>query len=121
MITIHPEDVLRSKTIEPGLYTLEVKSYKEDKDSKSGAALYVFDFVVVDAGPYQGVPISTQFSEKAMGFMIPFIQAIGGQVSDKEARTFDPNKFVGKKVKGNIVNDTYQGRTLNKINGYAPA
>lgn len=118
MINIGKEDVLRSKIVKPEWYEAIVKSCNVEENSKKDANNFVTEFVL-KGGPFDGVPITVYFSEKAVGIMIPFITAIGGKV-DENGGTFDPSRFAGKPVRVHVVNDNYQGRVTNKIDGYMP-
>lgn len=118
MFEVTAEDILRSKIVTPGLYACEIVSYKED-EAKDKSALHVFEAKIVQPGDFLGVPLRIQFSEKAMGFALPFLAALG--VDPKKPGKFDPQRFIGKKIRCNVVNDTWQGNPNNKVTGYATA
>ena len=119
MINIGKEDVLRSKIVKPEWYEAICKSVTVAENSKKDANNFVTEFIL-KGGDYDGVPITVYFSEKAPGFMIPFITACGGTVG-KDGGTFDPAKFSNKPLRVHVVNDNFQGRVTNKIDGYMPS
>lgn len=118
MINIGAEDVLRSKIMKPEWYEAVVKECRVEENKAKDANNYVTEFLIAQE-PYKGVPITVWFSEKAPGFMIPFIIALGGKIDEKGGQ-FDPSKFANKPIRVHVVNDNYMGRLTNKIDNYMP-
>jgi hypothetical protein len=114
------EDILRSKSITPGVYTGVVKSVTQKAAKTDGSTNTVFTFVIQGSpnGIFDGVPVDALFSEKAPGFAAELISILQGK--KWEGEPVDLDNAVGKKVKIHVVNDVYNGRKTNKIDGYMP-
>lgn len=118
MFEVTAEDILRSQIVTPGLYPAEITEYVEDK-AKDSSVLHVYTAKITAPGEFHGVPLRIQFSEKAMGFAIPFLAAFGIDPR-KPSGKLEPKKFVGKKLRVNVVNGTWNGNPNNQVNGFAP-
>jgi hypothetical protein len=105
--------MLRSKTVEPGWYKCLVKDVTRDSASTDGSTLAVIDFIITQEGPFQGVPMKRFFSEKAMGFSIPFFAACGAPIKE-EGGSYDFAKTKGKTILVYVKNEMYQNRMTNK-------
>lgn len=113
-------DILRGKVLEPGWYPMEVKSVTEEVSSKGDSTNYVVELEVLSPAHVVGTPLKVYFNEKAKGRMIPFVNACGADVNDKtvsveKPMAIDIDKCVNKKVQGYVKNETYDGRTINKV------
>ena len=111
-VTFTNEDILRAKLVPPNFYPLVVKSFSEEQAGTDGSALYVYD-IRIEIGPYAGVPIRYQISEKAEGMGIEFFEACGNEV--KAGIPFEYDKQVGKKMDGFVQRGEFKGRPKNEI------
>jgi hypothetical protein len=123
--SITKDDLLRAKTIKPGVYTLLVKNVSDGPgkaDPQSNVT--TIDFVV-DAGPDPsciGVPIKYWLSEKWPAGGVGFIEAVTGKKMSAEGIDIPELSIaVGRKVKAYVKNEMYQGRPTNKIDGFLAA
>lgn len=117
------EDMLRSKTVKPGMYLLSVKSVTKGpgKNDPSSETITI-NFVVEDGDKeFIGVPIPYWVSEKAPGLAVDFLEAVSGKKMSADGGSFDIEQCVGRKVKAFIKNEKYQNRMTNKIEGFMPA
>jgi hypothetical protein len=121
---ITPTDLLRSKTVQPGWYQVEVKKVVQKPAKTDGSINTIVSVIIVGGGPYDGVPIDHTFSEKAPGFAIPFVAAVTGKPirtpEDLVTAGYDFDLAEGKKIGAEVINDTYQNRLTNKIKDWKP-
>ena len=117
LLNITPEDILRSKTIKPGWYRSKVKRVGEKPAKTDGSTTFPVDFIILQAGEFQGVPVRTTFSEKAPGFSVKFIEACGKEVK-KEGGQFELTAAVDKELDIFIDNQLYEGRLTNNVKDY---
>lgn len=111
-VTFTQEDILRAKLLPPNWYSMIVAKYQEDVAGTDGSALYVYE-IKIDGGPFNGVPIRYQISEKAQGMGIEFFEACGNEVKIGVSLEYD--KQVGKKIDGFVQRSEYKGRGKNEI------
>jgi len=111
-VTFSQDDILRSKLLPPGWYPMLVKSFSEEQAGTDGSALYVWS-VIVDGGPFNGVPVRFQVSEKALGMGIEFLEASGYEV--KAGVPLELDKVVGKKLEGFVQRGEYKGKPNNQL------
>ena len=110
-VTFSQEDILRSKLLPPAWYPVLVKSYAKEQAGTDGSDLHVFS-LVVETGPFAGVPVRNQISEKALGMGIEFVEACGVPVQAGVAIEFD--KLVGKKLDMYSQRGEYKGKPNNQ-------
>ena len=77
----------------------------------------ILEFTIV-SGEFQGGKLFRLFSEKAPGFAIPFLEAIGVAV-DETGGDFDLSATKGRKLKVYNKPQTYQGNLRNNVEGFA--
>lgn len=119
LLNITKTDVLRGKSIQAGWFPVKVNEYEEAVDG-SGAALHKYHGVITE-GPHTDHPVDFQFSEKAPGFAINFINAAAGKdVIGEDGASVDMASAVGKTVKAKNEPKLYQGRTLNNWVDFMP-
>jgi hypothetical protein len=63
---------------------------------------------------FKDVPVDWNFNSKAIGFAVGFLQAFGVEV--KADTRFDLKSAEGRELDVFVENDTYQGRTVNRVN-----
>lgn len=118
--TVTKEDLLRSKTVQPGWYTCLVKSV-EQAPAKTDGSLNTNVMFVIKGGVFDGVPVDRTFSEKAPGFAVSFIEAVIGRKMTADGGEFDLEQAKGRELKVYIKNETYQNRLVNRAEDFKPA
>src|ERR1700691_3002436 len=111
-VTFGNDDILRSKLLTPGWYPVRVHNVEEQQASTDGSALYVFE-LKVEGGPFAGVPLRNQISEKALGMGIEFIECCGFEV--KPGVPLELDKLVGKAVDAFVQRGEYKGKPNNQV------
>lgn len=124
MFDIKERDILRSKEITPGFYSIKIENAFEDVAGTDGSKVIKFEGVIVD-GEFAGVPLNWQFSEKAPGFAIPFFKALGAPIGEKGAElekggSLNEKNAIGKTIKVGVKNELYQGRKVNRADQFLP-
>lgn len=117
MLSATPQDLLRSKVIEPGMYVGVIKSVVQKPAKTDGSTNTIFTFII-QGGKFDGVPVDALFSEKAPGFVAELMSILLGKPWD--GTPVDVDNSVGKKVKIHVINEKYLSRLKNTIDGYAP-
>jgi hypothetical protein len=115
--TITREDMLRGKTVEPGWYKLYVKNVSQEPATTDGSTNTIIDFTVVEEGAFKDVPLRRYFSEKAPGFIVPFLVACGAKMG-ADGGTFNMENCRGKTIMGYIINEMYNNRPTNKVEDF---
>lgn len=123
IINITPRDILRAKIVTPAWYRVKIEDLGQ-KTAKSGTSQnYPVEGTIMfnaDNGSkeFAGVPTpaSWLFNDGAISFAVPFLEACGANVDPSTGGRFDLSDAVGKEIDVFIENDTYEGRTVNKIN-----
>lgn len=110
-------DILRAKTVQPGMYQAVIKAVNQKAAKTDGSINTIVTFQILGS-TFDGVPVDFLISEKAPGYASELISILTGKQWDGEPVELD--NAVGKKMKIKVVNDTYQGRLTNKIDGFAP-
>lgn len=117
-INLTREDVLAGKILPPAWYKVVVKDVTAEPSKTDGSTNYWFKFVVVE-GPYSGVPLRKNFSEKWMAPISGLIESLIGK--PYEGGEVELDSAVGKTVMIKTINKEYQGRMQNDIEGYKAA
>lgn len=116
-LTITKADLLKNQASTPGWYKGRVKSIKLDK-AKTGNS---YNFVTVFEIEENGKEITNWFNTQAIGAIAPLVESITGAPIDPSSDfEIDTDVLVGEKLQVHIINDTYQGRIVDKIDNYAP-
>ena len=121
--TVTREDLLRSKTLDPGWYKATIKKIWQEPSNAGDSTNTWAEFSVVE-GPAQkdnsnpqGTPLRRCFSEKAPGMIVPFLVAMGAKVTENGG-TFDVEKGVGRDILVYNENKMYEGRMLNNVSDF---
>lgn len=117
--TVTREDMMRGKTVDPGWYKAIIKNVSQEPANTDGSTNTIVDFVVLE-GPFKDVPLRRFFSEKAPGFIVPFLVACGAPVGE-QGGTFDVEKCKGKTIQVYVINEMYNNRSTNKVEDFRPA
>ena len=115
-LKITQEDMLRGKLVEPGWYPVTITGVDE-KQSKAGDSLNTIINMVVTEGNFAGIPLIRLFSEKAPGFAIPFLEALGVTIP-KDGGEFEMKNAIGKKLNVYVKNDLWEGKMRNVVEGF---
>lgn len=121
MVEFSDSDLLRNKLVDPAWYTLEIGSVGPWTPTKNGDSNNcLIEAVVIRNGDngdesFKGVPVTIQFNDKpkARGFMEGFLRALG---VDVQAGRYNLQAASGQQIDAFIENETYEGRTRNRIN-----
>lgn len=111
-VTFTNDDILRAKLLPPAWYPLLAKKFSEEAAGTDGSALYVWE-LIVQGGPFNGVPLRFQVSEKALGMGIEFLEACGIPVLP--GQPIELEKTVGKQIDGYSQKGEYKGRPQNTL------
>ena len=114
------EDLLRSKTVQPGWYQMTVKSVTRTAAKTDGSDNTNVELQIV-GGNFDGVLIRKTFSEKAQGFAVSYIEATMGKKMSDQGGTFDMEASIGKTVEGHVSNKMYQDRLTNQVDDFRPS
>jgi len=121
IITITERDILRGKIVEPAWYRVKIDEVGERTTKSGDSQFYPVEGTILfnaDTGDetYKNVPSPAGwgFSEKAMGFVIGFLQACGAEIVP--GKRYDLSQAAGKEIDVYIENGIYEGRTVNRIN-----
>lgn len=123
-INLSQEDLNRGMLVEPGWYPSEIKNYKEEKAKTDGSTNAVMDVVVL-SGPFTGASGVVRFNEKAPGFAVNFLKALGGKevtgADGKATMTAELSPALnGKKLDVYFRRKTWEGKDSNDPADYAP-
>jgi hypothetical protein len=118
-----PDDRKRGLVLDPNWYpavvaSLEIKAAKGDGSTNWNYKLTILSGKGKDGKDYTGAFVYRLFNEKAMGFAIPFIEAIGFKLKDEDE--FDPNAAIGKKLMVYVKNREYEGKLQNEVADFRP-
>lgn len=114
--TVTREDMLRSKILEPGWYKARIKDITQETASDGESTNTIVDFVVVE-GQFKDTPLKRWFSEKAPGFIVPFLTACGANVGENGG-TFDLERSKGREIYIYVKNEMYQNKPTNKVEDF---
>ncbi len=118
-VNFSEDDVNRGKVVEEANWLgVKVEKHEQVAD-KDGAALFKYRARVLD-GKYKGLVLFTQFSEKAMGFAIPFARAGGAIVGPKGLQGWDTESAVGKTMEWYVKPGVWNGKAKNDVEDYRP-
>jgi hypothetical protein len=116
-----PEDILRSKDVEVGWHEGTVKSVDESAASTDKSTNWKITVTIREGGKYDGIPVENYFNEKAPGFAINFLKAMGFVIDEKTGGDYDLQKTVGRPVAFFVEMGEYQGRPIKRIKDFRPS
>lgn len=125
IIRLTKQDFMRGRSITPNWYPVTVVKF-EAKHPKTGTDsmnyVYTVRFPTID-----NFEIDHTFNTKALGFMCPFVAALRGQPVNEIMKSmedgtmdFDTDEAIGKPLQAKVINETFEGRLINKIDGWLP-
>jgi len=116
---------MKGQAIAPGWYKVEIVAFNIKQPKSGGDSLnYVPTFKIPDL---DGFEMNHTFNSQAIGNMGPFIGALQNkpvkQIMDEMKNgqmEFDTDNCVGMKLQIKVVNETYENRLVNKVDGFLP-
>lgn len=116
------ETINRGKLVEPGVwYPVEITKFEAAKAKKDNSDLEKYTCKIIsDDEEVKGVPLYFQFSEKAPGFAIPFIEAIIGEKVQKGVQYEMGQSVVGKQIEVFVSRGDYNGKPQNNVDNFRP-
>lgn len=118
-ISFSNRDLLRGKVITPDWYCVKIESVGEQPSKDGGSTNYPVEGTIIrnaETGDeaLAGMPIDWMFNSKALGFARGFFESLG--VSLEADRKYELSAAAGEIIEVFIENDTWQGRTVNRVN-----
>jgi len=118
---VSASDMKRSKVLAADWYPVKITKMSE-KASKDGQSMNTIVEMTVAAGTFIDVPLIKYFNEKAPGTIIPFLKALGVNISEAGGEfALDEASVVGKHIEAYVKPDEYQGKTVNSVQDFRPA
>lgn len=120
-VSFSPRDVKRGTPVsQPAWYRVKIESVGEGEPSKDKQSTnYGVEGTIIknaDTGDETdaGIPLDWQFNSKAISFAIGFLKAFGVDVQPNVR--FDLAAAAGQELDVFVEHDTWQGRTVNRVN-----
>jgi len=112
-------DLLRGRVVDPAWYKVKIEGVGESPSKDGGSTNYPVEATIIknaDTGDekFAGVPIEWNFNSKAIGFARGFLESLG--VPLEADKRYDLSQAAGEIIDVFVENDTYQGRTVNRVN-----
>jgi hypothetical protein len=126
------DDFLKGKLVDPGWQSTKIVDYNEKTskpkvDPQTGQqippSMYAELKFEITTGKDKGVILYNNFSEKAPGFIIPFLEAVSaGKKMEQKAQSieFTKEKLVGQYVDVRVERGSYNNRGTNVIAEFKP-
>lgn len=122
IVEFSQRDLLRGKVVTPAWYRVLINSVGEApaKASEKGPSTnYPVEATILFNGDngsteFKDVPVDWNFNSKAIGFAVGFLQSLGVDVT--AGKRFDLKAAEGMQIDVFVENDTYQNRTVNRVN-----
>lgn len=118
------EDMLRSKVLNPAWYVAKVVKVWQETAKSDGESTNTWIEFSILSGPDQedgskanDTPVRRCFSEKAPGFILPYLKACGTQVKEGGG-DYDIEKSVGIVMELYIVNRMWEGSMQNDVKDF---
>lgn len=113
------KDLLRGKVVIPAWYVVKIDAVHPFTPSKDGGSQNAnVEGTIIRAedgsGEFAGVPLEWNFNSKAIGFAVGFLAAFGVEI--KAGSRFDLAATENRELLVFVENDTWQGRTVNRVN-----
>lgn len=115
-LTIKPEDVKAAKIITPGPYRFKVRAFYP-KPAKDKSMNYVAELIGME-GDATDVRILKFFNEKFIAPIVPFLRALGQEVSEDNLTEVDLEGAIGMEVIGFVETSMRDNKPQNDINAW---
>lgn len=117
---VTPEDMVVGKAVDPGWYQVMIADVK-DSFAKTDNSLLTTIITKIVGPKEEGVKLYLRFSEKAKGFVVPFVEALTGQKMGKEGGKIELNAaLTGRQLEVYVSRGEYKGKPTNEVTAYAP-
>jgi len=129
LVEFEKDDFLRNKVVDVSWYLIKIGEFSEESTADGEGTKYVFrDCKIVkddDSGDekWAGVPVKIELPTKkeGRGFILGFYAALQGYSSVDELQAAGKTRMrieeaAGQMIVAFVENNTWQGRTTNKIN-----
>lgn len=120
-LKITPQDANRGKVVDPDQwYPVEITKV-EEKEASTDKSMNLNLEAKILTGKFKDVPLRRTFNEKAPGFLVNFIKALGGVISDTEDTEVEVSEnLIGRKMQWFVGNRMYEGRMQNDVKDFRP-
>lgn len=124
--TVTREDMLRSKIVDPGWYKAKVSNVTQEPSNAGDSTNTWIHFTILGGPPQKDksnivdTPVRRCFSEKAPGFIVPFLIACGANVTE-DGGDFDLEHARGKEMMIYIKTGMYEGKPQNNVEDFKKA
>jgi hypothetical protein len=119
VIKVTAADIAKNKNIDAGWYSSQITAVSAWKPSKDKLSQNIeVNFLIEES---QGKEITRMYNSKAIGMIIPLFEAVlDREVPPGEAATLDTDDLILKQLDVKVVVEIYEGRPVNKIEGFLP-
>lgn len=121
IVEFSQREILRSRVVEPAWYLVHIDSVGQKNSADGGSVNYIMEGTIInnaDTGDTSeaGVPTPAgwNFNSKAIGFAIPFLEALGVEI--KPGVRVELKNAEGKDIEIFFEKGEWQGRIVSKIN-----
>lgn len=119
LLKIDKKDLAGAAPIAPDWYKFKITEFTV-KPSKAGDSQNLVYIAEIQDGVMKGRVVKDNFNSKAYGLMVPFLEAVYGVKIDlAQNLDVDTDEIQGKLVWGQLKNEAYEGRLLNRITNWS--
>lgn len=127
IVKLTKADLMKGQTITQGWYKAQIINFVCKPPKNSNDSMNYIPTFKLEDGPHKDAELDRTFNSKAIGMMGPFIAAVEEKnlqdimkaIGDGTLE-FDTEASVGKKLQIKIINEPYEGRLVNKVEGFLP-
>src|ERR1700742_2108609 len=119
VIKITPADVLKGQLLPEGWYGLTIKHVSDWAKAKNSNSMNVTVTFTVDKT--EGKELQYWVNSNSLGMNMPLFNAMAGKKLEPAEIEVDTSTWIGKKLDGKIVQDTFNGNMNNKIADFLPS
>lgn len=119
MIEFTDSELKIGALVDPGMYNVNIVKFTEGVGGGEPLYKYQYEIFGHENPEFNGIRLFDQFSAKAMGFYIPFWEAVTGARPVK-GQQYDLNYPVGKSIRVSVKRGVWENKPKNEVNGYAP-
>lgn len=112
------DDINRGKLVEPNLWYRTKVEKVYDESSKDGQSTNTKVDLRIIGGTFNDLVVTRIFSEKAPGFIVPYLKAFGVEVEADQ--NYDLSATEGRTLKTFIKHREYQGQKFNDPADFRP-
>ena len=117
VINLTASDIAKSKIIDAGWYKAKIVKVADLTPSKDKSSMNLPIEFEIKNNVAEGKILTVTFNSKAIGMITPLLSAVGITVEPGQINT---DLLLGYSVDVHVVQEIYEGRLLNKIDGYLP-